>query len=165
MLYGGRRYVTLLFLATILAAVLDYHRPLLSWWGVPGATLLYAGYIFGAEFLRRRWRIDPKLGSLRDVPAFLATFLTAEVLSSLVGSLTLLGDGLIRRGDFIRTAFDWAASDAIAAVAFTPFLMVYVVPRLNCWFHAEAQPRFGLNLSWYYCAMYAGRVRALSDMR
>ncbi len=161
MLYGGRRYVPLLFLATIMAAVLDYHRPLLSWCGVPGATLSYAGYIFGAEFLRRRWRIDPKLGSVRDVLGFLLTFFTAEILSSTIGALTLLGDGLIRRADLVRTAFDWAASDAIAVAAFTPFLMVYIAPRLNCWFHAEAQPRFGLNLSWYEWLEIAAQAASL----
>jgi signal transduction histidine kinase/CheY-like chemotaxis protein/integral membrane sensor domain MASE1 len=161
MLYGGLRYIPLLFLATILAAVLDYHRPLFSWCGIPGATLSYAGYIIGAEFLRRRFRIDPKLGSLRDVLAFLVTFFTAEILSSTIGALTLLGDGLIRRTDLARTAFDWAASDAIAIVAFTPFLMVYVVPRLNCWFHAEAQPRFGLNLLWYEWLEIAAQAASL----
>ncbi len=161
MLCGGLRYVPLLFLATITAAVLDYHRPLLSWCGIPGATLSYAGYIVGAETLRRRWRIDSKLGSVRDVLAFLVTFFTAEILSSTIGALTLLGDGLIHRADFIRTTFDWAASDAIAMVAFTPFLMVYIVPRLNCWFHAEAQPRFGLNLLWYEWLEIAAQAASL----
>ena len=79
LLYGGVRYVPLLFLSSVTAAVLNYHRPLFFWCGLPGATISYAGYIVGAALLRSRWRIDPKLGCLRDVIRFVVTFLFAEI--------------------------------------------------------------------------------------
>jgi signal transduction histidine kinase/DNA-binding response OmpR family regulator/integral membrane sensor domain MASE1 len=140
LLYGGLRCLPLLFLSTIVAAVVNYHRPLFSWCGIPGATLSYAGYVVGAEILRRRWRIDPKLGSLRDVSRFVVTFFTAEIVGSVVGTLTLFGDGYIRRAALVRTAIDWAASDAIAMVTFTPFLLVYVAPRVECWLKSKPNP-------------------------
>jgi signal transduction histidine kinase/CheY-like chemotaxis protein/integral membrane sensor domain MASE1 len=140
LLYGGVRYVPLLFLSTIVAAMVNYHRPLFSWCGISGATISYAGYIVGAEILRRRWRIDPQLGSLRDVARFVVVFLTTEIFGATIGTLTLWGDGHIRRTDILRAAIDWAASDAIAIVTFTPFLLVYVAPRVECWLRSKPSP-------------------------
>jgi signal transduction histidine kinase/DNA-binding response OmpR family regulator/integral membrane sensor domain MASE1 len=148
LLYGGVRYVPMMFLSTVVAAVVDYHRPLFSWCGLPGATLTYAGYIAGAEILRTRWRIDPKFGSLRDVTRFVITFVIAEVFSSTIGMLTLFADGHIQRADISRTAIDWATSDLIAIFTFTPCLLVYLGPRLNKWFQSEPQPALGHKLSW-----------------
>ena len=58
-------------------------------------------------------------------------FLAAEIFSAITGTLTLLGDGLAKRSDAFRIAADWWASDAIAIVTITPFLLVYVSARLN----------------------------------
>ena len=133
MLCGGKRYYPVVFIASVIAAMVNYHRPLLSWCGLPGATLLYVGYMGGAILLRGRWRIDPQLGTLRDVGRFVGVFLTAEIFSATTGTLTLLGDGLAKRADTLRIATDWWASDAIAIVTVTPFLLVYVAPRLKDW--------------------------------
>ncbi len=148
LLYGGTRYVPLLLFSTVTAAVVDYHRPLFSWCGIPGATLSYAGYIAGAALLRSRWRIDPKLGSLRDVSRYVVTFLVAEIFGATIGMLTLFGDGLVRRDDIVRTAIDWATSDVIAVLTFTPFLLVYIGPRLDCWFRSEPLPSLIREFSW-----------------
>jgi CheY-like chemotaxis protein/integral membrane sensor domain MASE1 len=137
LLCGGIRCVPLVFLSSLVAAAVNYHRPMLSWCGIPGATVSYLGYIAGAALLRGRWRIDPKLGSLRDVGRFVLTFLGAEIFSALIGMLTLLGDGLIPRSAAFKTTVDWWASDAIAVLTFTPFLLVYVTPRVSSWLRAE----------------------------
>ncbi|HXJ12671.1 MAG TPA: response regulator [Candidatus Limnocylindrales bacterium] len=146
MLCGGRRYYPVVFIASVLAAVVNYHRPLMSWCGLPGAILLYAGYMVATSLLRGRWQIDPQLGRLRDVGRFVAVLLTVEILSAITGTLTLLGDGLANRADALKIAADWWASDAIAIVTITPFLLVHVAPRLDAWIYPEK-------------AMAAGRKR------
>ena len=139
MMWGGERYYPAVFLASVTAAMVNYHRPLLSWCGLPGAILLYAGYMGGAILLRGRWRIDPQLGSLWDVGRFVGVFLTVAIFSAITGILTLLGDGLAKKADALQIAADWWASDAIAIVTVTPFLLVYVTPRLKTWMNPGAE--------------------------
>ena len=161
LLYGGMRYVPLLFLSSVTAAVLNYHRPLFSWCGIPGATISYAGYIVGAALLRSRWRIDPKLGSLRDVIRFVVTFLTAEIFGATIGMLTLHGDGLVQHQDIAKTAIDWATSDMISILTFTPFLLVYGGPRLSCWFRSEPLPPVWRECSWSEFAEMAAQATSV----
>jgi PAS domain S-box-containing protein len=133
LLYGGLRYSPLVFVSSLVAAVVNHHRPIISWAGLPGSTTIYFAYIAGAALLRGPWHIDPKLGSLRDVGRFLLIFLSAAVLSAPVGMLTLLGDGIIRRSDALRTTLGWLVSDAISVVTFAPFLLLFVAPRVSSW--------------------------------
>ncbi len=139
LLCGGIRYVPLLFLSSLLAAAVNYHRPMLSWCGIPGATLTYLGYVAGVALLRGRWRIDTKLGSLRDVGRFVVIFFTFEVFNAVLGMLTLLGDGLIPRSAILKTMVDWWASDAIAMVTLAPFLLVHITPRVGSWLTAGSR--------------------------
>jgi signal transduction histidine kinase/CheY-like chemotaxis protein/integral membrane sensor domain MASE1/HPt (histidine-containing phosphotransfer) domain-containing protein len=152
LLCGGMRYLPLVFVSSLFVAVVNYHRPIISWSGVPGATSLYFPYIGGVAMLRGRWRIDPKLGNLRDAGRFALTFLIAAIPTALIGMLTLLGDGLIKRSDALETMVGWWAGDAISIVAFTPFLLLYVAPRVDRWMRAgavvkpsEPRPRHGLT--------------------
>jgi diguanylate cyclase (GGDEF)-like protein/PAS domain S-box-containing protein len=94
-----------------------------------------------AAILRRRWRIDPKLGTLRDVGRYIVISLGAAILSALFGVLTLWGDGRISRSDALRTAADWWASDALAIITFTPFLLVFVAPLVGCWWRSGSESR------------------------
>src|ERR1700730_15578323 len=141
LLCGGRRYVPAVFISSVVAGVVNYHRPILSWCGLPGSIGIYLGYVGAAAILRRRWRIDPKLGTLRDVGRYIVISLLAAILSALFGALTLLGDGRISRSDALRTAADWWATDALAIITFTPFLLVYVAPLVGCWLRSgESRP-------------------------
>src|ERR1700693_1948039 len=67
LLWGGLRYSPLILVSSLLAAVVNYHRPIISWAGIPGSIMIYLAYIGGAALLRGRWRIDPRLGTIRDV--------------------------------------------------------------------------------------------------
>lgn len=136
LLWGGMRYLPLIFITSLVAAVVNYHRPLISWAGIPGSTTIYFAYVAGVAILRGPWRIDPKLSNLRDVGRFVLIFLAAAILSAPVGILTVLGDGLIRRSDALKTALDWLASDAVSIVTFAPFLLLHVAPRVSCWLTA-----------------------------
>src|SRR5580658_8006909 len=66
MLCGGIRYLPLIFVSSVMAAMVNYHRPLFSWCGLPGSTMLYVPYMAAAALLRGRWRwrLDLKLGTL-----------------------------------------------------------------------------------------------------
>jgi signal transduction histidine kinase/DNA-binding response OmpR family regulator/integral membrane sensor domain MASE1 len=141
MLWGGERYYPVVFVASLVAAIVNYHRPILSWCGLPGAILLYVAYMSGASLLRGRWRIDPQLGSLRDAGRFVAVFLTAAIFSAVTGTLTFLGDGLATSSEALGTAVNWWTSDTNAIITFTPFLLLHVTPRLNAWMGPGAKFR------------------------
>jgi signal transduction histidine kinase/DNA-binding response OmpR family regulator/integral membrane sensor domain MASE1 len=137
MLYGGTSYLPLIFLCSFITAVVNYHRPIFSWCGIPGVIAIYLPYVAGTAILRGRWRIDPALGKLRDVGRFVLTFLVGAIFNALFGTLTLLGDGLIERSQTLKSMLDWWASDAIAFVTFTPFLLIFVLPRVKSWLRSE----------------------------
>ncbi|MGA2811468.1 MAG: response regulator [Candidatus Acidiferrum sp.] len=138
MLCGGIRYLPLIFVSSVIAAVVNYHRPLFSWCGLPGSTMLYLPYMAAAVLLRGRWRLDLKLGTLGDVRRFVLVCLTAAVGSAIGGMLTLLGDGFIKRSESFKTMVDWWVSDAVAVISFTPFLLIYVAPLVSSWLKSEA---------------------------
>src|ERR1700732_4720311 len=122
LLCGGRRYVPAVFIASVVAAVVNYHRPIFSWCGLPGSIAIYLGYVGAAAILRRRWRIDPKIGTLRDVGRYIVISLGAAILSALFGVLSLLGAGRIGGSDALRTAAVWWASDAVPVITLPRFL-------------------------------------------
>ena len=138
LLCGGPGYWPLLFVSSLTAAVVNYHRPIFSWAGIPGSTSIYFAYIAGAAILRGPWRIDLKLASLRDVGKFTLVFLGAAILSAPFGMLTLLGDGLIHRPDALKTTLEWLASDVVSIVTFAPLLLVHVAPRVSSWLKAKS---------------------------
>ncbi len=137
LLCGGLKYVPLVLLSSLLAASVNYHRPMFSWCGIPGATVSYVGYIVSAHLLRGRWRIDRKLRSLRDVGRLLIVLLTFDISGAIVGALTLYGDKLLPGAQLLMAAVNWWASDAIAIVTVTPFLVVYAAPRVGVWLRSD----------------------------
>jgi diguanylate cyclase (GGDEF)-like protein/PAS domain S-box-containing protein len=138
--------VAAVFISSVLAAVFNYHRSIFSWCGLPGSIAIYLGYVGAAAVLRRYWRIDRKLGTLRDVGRYIVISLGAAILSTLFGVGTLLGDGRISRSDALRTAAEWWASDALAIITFTPFLLVYVAPLVGGWLRSGSA--FHIPADW-----------------
>ncbi len=133
LLCGGMRHVPLIYISTLVAAVVNYHRPIFSWCGIPGAMAVYVAYMGGVAILKGRWRIDPRLGGLRDIGRFALVLLTAAVPSAFIGTLTLVGDHVVPRSHGLRVMVNWWASDATSIVTFTPFLLLYVAPRVSSW--------------------------------
>lgn len=123
----------LVLVCSIIAAALNYHRPFFSWCGIPGAIGVYVGYLAAAELLKRRWHADLRRGRLRDVVQYLVAGFGGSLVSTAVGVLTLLQDGFIHRSEFVRTATEWWFSDAVALVAFTPFLVLFICPPARHW--------------------------------
>jgi PAS domain S-box-containing protein len=141
LLCGGVRYLPLVLITALVAAVVNYHLPLFSWSGLPGTTALYVFYMGGIALLRGPWRIDPKLGNLRDVGRFALVLLVTAIPTALIGLSSVLGDGLVKPPEAFKTVVNWWTSDAICIVSFAPFLLLYVTPRLGAWMKAQAVPR------------------------
>jgi len=137
LLAGGRRCVPVVFAASVVAAVVNYHRPILSWCGVPGAVGIYVGYAGVATALRERWRIDLRLGTLKDVGRYVVACFAGSIVSTVVGILTLVGDGRIARSDLLSAGAEWWVSDVLALIAFAPFVMLFVAPMVGRWLAAD----------------------------
>jgi diguanylate cyclase (GGDEF)-like protein/PAS domain S-box-containing protein len=152
LLFGGRRYVPVVFLSSILAAVVNYHRPLVSWCGIPGSIAIYLGYVGVARIFRGRWRIDFRLGTLNDVGRYIVVFLGAAIFSAVAGTLTLLGDGRIRLSEALRTTVEWWFSDALAVIAFAPFVLVYVAPLVGRWLRSGSGVRLSPSRQAHFSA-------------
>jgi diguanylate cyclase (GGDEF)-like protein len=144
-LYGGAAYAPLIYVSGVVAAVLNYHRLLFGWCGIRGVAGLYVWYLAAAALLRSRWRIDPRLSTLRDVRRYILVFLIAETFSAITGMLTLLGDGLIRSSDAVTTTVQWWASDTIAIFAGAPFLLVCVLPQVDRWLNCFDDGRSAIS--------------------
>jgi signal transduction histidine kinase/FixJ family two-component response regulator len=138
-LVAPKKFYPLALIASVISALVNYHRPLFSWSGVPGAVISYFGYIAGAITLRGRWQIDPRLKTVRDAVRYLIVMLSAALWSGLVGTATLTADGLADRTHFLKNLVDWWASDAIAIVTFTPLLLIHVMWRVNSWLDLEGK--------------------------
>ena len=133
LLWGGPRYVPLVFVCSVIAAKVNYHRAFFSWCGLPGSVSIYVGYIGAAIIHKRYWRFDCRLKTIRAVGQFLILSFAAAAVSTVFGVATLFGDGLITKGMIFSVAIDWYASDLIGVVSFTPFLLIFVAPHLSVW--------------------------------
>lgn len=128
---AGRRASPLVFICSLIAAGVNFHRPLLSWAGIPGAIGVYLGYLAAAQLLKKWWQADLERGRLRDVGRYLVAFLCGSIISTGFGALTLLMDGVIHKSELMSAITEWWFSDALAIVAFAPFLILYVSPLVR----------------------------------
>ncbi|HXJ91977.1 MAG TPA: PAS domain S-box protein [Terriglobia bacterium] len=131
LLWGGLRYSPVFIVAAVGSWVFDNYRPLFSWAGLPGATATSVVGILGAVWLRDRWRLDLRLRSLRDVGGLALFLVLFAVPLALVGVLAKLGDGLVSRADFPKAVLNWWVGDSISVLSLTPFLLLYVAPRVG----------------------------------
>jgi len=154
LLWGGVRYVPVIAIAGVTAAIFDHHRPLFCWSGIPGSVAVAAPYAAGAILLRRGWRLDLRLRRLRDVAGLVLFLPSAILLSALIGTLALWSDGLISRSEWPTAMFNWWVGDSISTTSTAPFLLLYAVPWLNSWLRRQAPvqrlaTRFKfLQISW-----------------
>jgi len=139
----GRRASLLVFLCSLIAAGVNFHRPLFSWAGIPGAIGVYLGYMAAAELLKKWWQADLERGRLRDVGRYLVAFFGGSVVSTGIGALTLLSDGVIHKSELMNAVTEWWFSDALAIVAFAPFLILYVCPLVRRLLSPDNNAPFG----------------------
>lgn len=144
-LTAGAWSVPLVFICSLIAAAVNYHRPMFTWCGIPGAIGAYLGYVGSAWLIRKRRMSDMQRGALADIAGYLVACLGGSIISAAIGVLALFGDGLIHRGEIAKTAGEWWTSDALAIVAFSPFVILFVVPRVKHWLKPDADVHFPWN--------------------
>ncbi|HME01088.1 MAG TPA: PAS domain S-box protein [Terriglobia bacterium] len=136
LLCGGMRYLPIVIVSGVTVAALS-HRPMLSLAGLPRDIAVSVYYAAGAVWLRRVWHLDLGLRRLRDVGG-LALFLVAvNFPQALFSVLTYWADGLVSRQDFWKATFNWWVGDSISITSLTPFLLLFVAPRVGEFLRGE----------------------------
>src|SRR5262249_9682842 len=105
-----------------------YHQPLPSFAQTIGPIGVAGTYAAAAYILRSRFRIDVGLRRRQDVFRYLLVSLSAGVVSTVIGTVSLLADHAILWPQLWDSARSWFFGDAIGALGVAPFLLVHVLP-------------------------------------
>ncbi|HEV2426451.1 MAG TPA: PAS domain S-box protein [Terriglobia bacterium] len=136
---GGVRAAPLALVAILAGARFDYHARLDSWGFFPESLGGLLSYLGAALLLRRAALMDLQFRRLAGVARFLLLTLVAGVGGAAVGALGAVLDGRVPRHNFGLAAFHWWLGDAVAIAALTPFLLVFIAPRLRPWVEGAAE--------------------------
>jgi PAS domain S-box-containing protein len=132
MLIGtGTGCVPALVLAGLVAAKLNYQTATFSYTFFFANAVIVGGYTGAALLLRRVVKIDWRLGSIRDVMGLLFVALPASAAVASVGTLLLVLDHAVPRGEYLKAMMNWWIGDAVAITCITPFCLVFVMPGLR----------------------------------
>src|SRR4029077_6533423 len=136
-------YFPLMVLAGMLAGVVIYHQPVLSWSGLATPLLGSGSYAVAAILLRGPLKIDLALRRRRDVVRYIAVTLAAAAFATVSGTACLAADGTISWGQYWYSAWAWGVGDVVGLVGFAPFLLIHLLPpvlRTLSPVHAETKP-------------------------
>jgi len=125
------RYMPLLVFADVLSSLIIYHQPVRSWSVLPAAVSGTAAYAIAAQLLQTKVKIDRTLSHLTDVARYLTVTLTAAIFATIAGVSCLVGDGIIKSGQFWESAVAWYIGDATGLLSVAPFLLIYVFPAIR----------------------------------
>ncbi|HEV2426139.1 MAG TPA: PAS domain S-box protein [Terriglobia bacterium] len=129
----GLEYAPAAVVASALSAVVNYHLGLFSWSALPLSIAFGAGYTATAAVLSKSLDFDIRFRRVRDVVHYLAAILAGALAVAVAGVGCNVLDGLVKPANFITAAANWWMSDAVAASSLTPFLLIYLAPRLRTW--------------------------------
>jgi len=124
-------YAFLACLCDTLSGALFYHQPLKSSTESIGAIGTATCYAAAAYVLRGPLRIDLHLRQQRDVLRYLLVTMTAAVLATAVGVVSLVLSSAILWKEFWASALGWFAGDGIGLLGVAPFLLIHVFPRVR----------------------------------
>ena len=124
----GPRYAPLYWLAGFISAKVNYHQPFLSYIFLPGNSLDFGTYTIVAIVLRRAFKMDWRLTSIRDVMVLLFVALPLSGVAAFLATLTLILDHAIPWSGYVKASLDWWVGDAVAIACLTPFCLVLVMP-------------------------------------
>lgn len=121
----------LAYVAGTLASVVNFHESpaTLSFWLVNVAVA--GGYAGGALILRRVFRVNPRLRSLRDSLYFVFVVFFTSLFVAAAGSALFVWSGLLAPEALAKGVLNWWICDAASLVCFAPFLLVHVNPQLR----------------------------------
>jgi len=91
----GPRYAPLYWLAGLVAARVNYHQPYFSYIFLPGNSLDFGTYTILSIVLRRVFKLDWRLTSIRDVMVLLFVALPLSGTAAFLATLTLILDNVI----------------------------------------------------------------------
>jgi PAS domain S-box-containing protein len=124
-------YLPTIIFASFIAAKVNYHQETWTYSFLLAPFAITLGYLATAKILRRVIKIDWRLHSVRDVVWLLFVSIPASGGVALLGTLLLVLDGEIPRGEYLRATMNWWMGDSVALASVTPFLLVYVIPGLR----------------------------------
>ena len=124
----GPRYAPLYWLAGLISAKVNYHQPTFSYIFLPGNSLDFGTYTILAIMLRKLFKLDWRLRSIRDVMVLLFVALPLSGTAAFLATLTLILDHVISWSAYGKAALDWWIGDAVAIACCTPFCLVMVMP-------------------------------------
>ena len=124
----GPRYAPLYWLAGLIAAKVNYREPFVSYIFFPGNSLDFGTYTIIAIILRRVFKLNWRLTSIRDVMVLLFVALPLSGIAAFLAALTLILDHVIPWSAYVHASLDWWVGDAVAIACLTPFCLVLVVP-------------------------------------
>jgi hypothetical protein len=109
----------------------NYHEPFVSYIFFPGNSLDFGTYTIIAIILRRVFKLNWRLTSIRDVMVLLFVALPLSGIAAFLATLTLILDQVIPWSTYVHASLDWWIGDAVAIACLTPFCLVLVVPVLR----------------------------------
>lgn len=124
----GPRYAPLYWIAGLISAKVNYHQPFFSYIFLPGNSLAFGTYTILAIVLRRVFKLDWRLASIRDVMVLSFLALPLSGIAAFLATLTLILDHVIPWSAYVKASLDWWVGDAVAIACLTPFGLVLVMP-------------------------------------
>jgi integral membrane sensor domain MASE1 len=124
----GPRYAPLYWLAGLISAKVNYHQPFFSYIFLAGNSLDFGTYTLLAIVLRRVFKLDWRLTSIRDVMVLSFLALPLSGIAAFLATLTLVLDHVIPWSGYVKASLDWWVGDAVAIACLTPFCLVLVMP-------------------------------------
>jgi integral membrane sensor domain MASE1 len=124
----GPRYAPLYWIAGLISAKVNYHQPFFSYIFLAGNSLVFGTYTLIAIVLRKMFKLDWRLTSIREVMVLLFVAMPLSGVAAFLATLTLVGDGAIPRSAYVNASLDWWVGDAVAIACLTPFCLVIVMP-------------------------------------
>ena len=107
---------------------MNYREPFVSYIFSPGNSLDFGTYTIIAIILRRVFKLNWRLTSIRDVMVLLFVALPLSGIAAFLAALTLILDHVIPWSAYVHASLDWWVGDAVAIACLTPFCLVLVVP-------------------------------------
>jgi PAS domain S-box-containing protein len=127
----GSAYLPLVLLGGLISGVVNYHQQFFTFSFIGVNLAVSCGYWAAAILLRRVFKIDLQLRSMRDVFRFLFVALPASCIIAFASVGMYVVDRLIKPSEYLAASFNWWVGDAVALASLTPFLLVFVMPWLR----------------------------------
>ena len=127
----GPRYAPLYWIAGLISAKVNYHQPFFSYVFLPGNSLDFGTYTILSVVLRKVFKLDWRLRSIRDVMVLLFVALPLSGIAAFVATVALIFDHVIPWSGYVTAALYWWIGDAVAIACLTPFCLVMVMPMVR----------------------------------